>query len=301
MTKVVCGGLITVDLLFDVPGHPDLGQKARAQSSRIEPGGGALIAASAIAALGGRAALVGAVGDDSLGDLVRSSLAARGIDAGLVQSMRGLATARSAVLIAPDGDRTIINHRDDALFSAHVTLPTPMGFDAVLVDTRWPAGAAALLRAAKAAGKPAVLDAEAPVQLAAEALCHASHVVFSEQGLCDYTGTCDAPALASAAARLGCFVAVTRGARPVLCHGPEGAFAVDAFAVRAVDTLGAGDVWHAAFTLALGQGQAITAAVRYANAAAALKVARRGHFPTAAEVDALRALGGDPTDAGVIG
>ena len=71
MTKVVCGGLITVDLLFDVPGHPDLGQKVRAQSSRIEPGGGALIAASAIVALGGRAALVDAVGDDSLGDLVR--------------------------------------------------------------------------------------------------------------------------------------------------------------------------------------------------------------------------------------
>ncbi len=287
MTRVACAGLITVDLLFDVETHPPQGLKVRALGSRMLAGGGALIAASAVASLGGRSALVGCVGDDSFGSFVRATLATRGVDDALVQSLSGLGTARSAVLIVPDGDRTIINHREEGLFAADVALPEPFGFDAVLADTRWPSGAASMLRAARAAGKPAVLDGEAPVRLAAEALAEATHVVFSEQGLRDYAGACDEAALADVAGRLGCFVAVTRGAQSVLCHGMDGAFAVEAFPTRAVDTLGAGDVWHASFVLALARGRGEAAAVRFANASAAVKVALPSHYPRAEEVASL--------------
>ena len=292
MAKVVCGGLITVDLLFDVATHPEPGLKMRAEGSRMVPGGGALIAASAVAALGGQASLAGAVGDDVLGGFVRGALAARGVDDRMVQTVQGQGTARSAVLITPDGERTIINHRDAALFAGQVIIPVPFGFDAVLVDTRWPGGAAALLQAARRAGVPGVLDGEAPVQLAADAVAESSHIVFSQQGLIDYAGACDAATLADVSTRLGIFVAVTRGAESVLCHGLKGAFAVEVFTTPAVDTLGAGDVWHAGFALALGRGQAENAAVRFANAAAALRVARKSAFPTGEEVAALLARHG---------
>jgi sulfofructose kinase len=280
MARVACGGLITVDMLFDVATHPQHGLKTRATGSRMVAGGGALIAASAVAALGGQASLVGCVGDDTLGAFVRGELAARGVDHTLVRSLSGQGTARSAVLISPDGERTIINHRDGALFATAPDVPDPFPFDAVLVDTRWPTGAAALLHAARQAGKPGVLDGEAPVRLAEDALRAASHIVFSEQGLIDYAGVCTATALAYVAMRLGTFVAVTQGAAPVLCHGPDGAFMVETFATRAVDTLGAGDAWHAAFALSLARGQGAYAAVRFANAAAALKVATKGGFPS---------------------
>jgi sulfofructose kinase len=46
---------------------------------------------------------------------------------------------------------------------------------------------------------------------------------------------------------------------------------VPAFTITAVDTLGAGDVWHAAFTLQLAKGASEHAAIVFANAAAALK------------------------------
>ena len=49
-----------------------------------------------------------------------------------------------------------------------------------------------------------------------------------------------------------------------------------AFAVPVVDTLGAGDIFHGAFALALGQGRSETLALRFANAAAALKCTRPG-------------------------
>jgi sulfofructose kinase len=291
LARVACGGLITVDMLFEVATHPQHGLKTRATGSRMVAGGGALIAASAVAALGGQASLVGCVGDDTLGAFVRGELAARGVNDTLVRSLPGQGTARSAVLITPDGERTIINHRDDALFAIAPDVPEPFPFDAVLVDTRWPTGATALLRAARQAGKPGVLDGEAPVQLAEDALHAASHIVFSEQGLIDYAGASTASARAEVALRLGTFVAVTRGAAPVLCHGPDGAFMVETFATVAVDTLGAGDVWHAAFALSLARGDGAYAAVRFANATAALKVATKGGFPTDEAVLALLSKG----------
>lgn len=292
MATVICAGTVTVDLVFDVAAFPAEGVKVRAAASRMVAGGGALYAAAAVAGLGGHAILAGAVGDDPLGEVVRRSLAALGIDGGLLATVPGAATARSAVLVSPGGERTIVNHRDDRLFGA-APAALPGSFDAVLADTRWPAGAAALVRAARRAGRPAVLDAEAPVLHAAAALSGASHVAFSEQGLADLEPGPADRALRAAAARLGAWTCVTRGGAPVLCCAEGALFEVAAFPAEAVDTLGAGDVWHGAFALGLAEGRAETEAVRRANAAAAIKVARRGGapMPKAAEVDALMAGG----------
>jgi len=298
MPLVVCGGLITVDFIFETPAFPVEGTKNRATAAQMVAGGGAFYAASAIVALGGRASLAGAVGEDALADVVRAALAARGIDGTHVQTCAGVGTARSAVIITADGERTIVNHRDDALFSSPAALPAT--FDAALSDTRWPSGAAALMQAARQAGKPGVLDAESPVRLARDALHSASHVVFSQQGLRDYAGACDATALADVARALGVFVAVTRGALPVLWHQRDTAGQSAPIAVRPVDTLGAGDVWHGAFALALAESQDEDAALLNANAAAACKVTMPpGPMPTAAEVRAMLNRSGIPVSAPV--
>ncbi len=65
-----------------------------------------------------------------------------------------------------------------------------------------------------------------------------------------------------------------------------------AFPVKAVDTLGAGDVFHGAFALALAEGRDAPAAMRFGSAAAALKCSRLGGStgaPTRAEVEAFMA------------
>jgi sulfofructose kinase len=65
---------------------------------------------------------------------------------------------------------------------------------------------------------------------------------------------------------------------------------VPGFEVDVVDTLGAGDVWHGAFALALAEGRPEREAVRFASAAAAIKVQRRGSrtgAPTRSELDAF--------------
>ena len=63
-----------------------------------------------------------------------------------------------------------------------------------------------------------------------------------------------------------------------------------ATAVEVVDTLGAGDVWHGAFTLALAEGRPEVDAVRFANVAAALKCTGfggRAATPNRVDVEAM--------------
>jgi sulfofructose kinase len=290
MPTIICAGLIAADLVFEVASFPIKGSKNRAAGSRMITGGGALNAASAIASLGGDVSLAGAIGDDIFGDFLRQKMADRGIDDRYVSVISGVATSRSANMITPDGDRTIVNHRDAALIPNAITLPIPFLFDAALVDTRWPAGAAQIVKAARHAGKPAVIDAEAPVALAEDALAHSSHIVFSEQGLTDYVGRCDGVALKEVATQLGAWCAVTRGASPVLCHDGQNLTEVATYTTRAANTLGAGDVWHGAFTLALVHGRSALDAVRWANATASLKLRHSialETLPTAEDVAAL--------------
>ena len=102
-------------------------------------------------------------------------------------------------------------------------------------------------------------------------------MAFSRAGLATFTGIGDKEtALADADRRLDAWVCVTDGAEGVSYVSGGGVKTVPAFPVRAVDTLGAGDVWHGAFTLHLAEGAGEAAAMRFANAAAALKCAGLG-------------------------
>lgn len=270
---IICGGLIALDLELSVSGFPVAGAKHKAQASRLVGGGGALNAAGAIVRLGGQVTLYGAIGDDDLADVMRARITALGVPLDQVHVVAGGVTPHSAVLIEADGDRTIINARDDMLAAGLPPLPQPFGYDAALVDTRFPQITHALLTAARAAGKPAVIDAEAPVRLVQDALHHASHIAFSVQGLTDYAGSADADAVAQVARNLNAWVCVTRGPDPVLCHDGRSAYEIPVPAVVAQNTNGAGDTWHGAFTLALAAGQGERQAVHAANAAAARHVA----------------------------
>jgi len=96
-------------------------------------GGGALNAAAAIVRLGGQVTLAGAIGADDLGAILCGRIEALGVGRDLLQVVAGQATPHSAVLITPDGERTIINRRDDGLDLLPV-VPEPFAFAAVLAD-----------------------------------------------------------------------------------------------------------------------------------------------------------------------
>jgi len=63
-----------------------------------------------------------------------------------------------------------------------------------------------------------------------------------------------------------------------------------AFKVKAVDTLGAGDTFHGAFTFRLIQRGDVVEAMRFASAAAAIKCTRFGGLTGAASLAEVEAF-----------
>jgi sulfofructose kinase len=126
-------------------------------------------------------------------------------------------------------------------------------------------------------GVPGILDAEAPLQESGPAMALASHVAFSAQGLRDYTG-CDGieAGLRAARRQLPGWLCATDGGEGAYWLDKDELGHVPAFPVKAVDTLGAGDVWHGAFALKLGEGAPATGAMHFAHAVAAIKCTRFG-------------------------
>jgi sulfofructose kinase len=297
VTRVLCVGHAVQDFVFSLPRLPDRAAKYRSEQFVTTGGGPAATAAVTVARLGGAALLAARIGADPVADVIEAELTSLGVDCRHLRRFAGCQSSLSAVMLDARGERMIVNHLDPALPVDPAWLPDARVERAavVLADSRWPAGAARALARARAQGIPAVLDADRPFPNHPGLLESATHVAFSADGLEDFSGTADAEAaLADVARRLGAWCCVTLGDRGVLVAVSGGVQHSPAFAVTAVDTLGAGDVWHGAFALALAEGRDAIAAVRFASAAAALKVQRRGGraaIPTRHEVDALLAQG----------
>lgn len=289
MSILVCG-LAVIDLVFSVDTIPTRPNKYPAHDMVTVGGGCAANAAVAIVRLGGQAALVARVGNDLVGDMIVSGLEAEGVDCGLVQRHPGSRSPVSAVLVDRTGERLVVNYRarhlpDDVSRAAEAGALA----DAVLVDTRWPAVAVAALEAARGRGVAGVVDAEAPIPF--QVASAASHVVFSQSGLGDFTGVDQVEEALGAADRLvSGWVAVTLGGDGTLVLDRGLPTLIPAPTVEVVDTLGAGDVWHGAFTLALAEGRPEVEAVRFANAAAALKCTGPGGRAATLDRSAVLAL-----------
>jgi sulfofructose kinase len=193
MTTILTVGVAVIDIVMSVEALPRKPEKYRARDAAIVGGGCAANAASAVARLGGRSLLAARTGQDQIGDMVIAGLEGEGVDCTLVRRIPGGRSSFSSIYIDTAGERQIVNFRDMALSfeAAWLAEALPVQVDAVLADTRWPQGAAVAMKAARERGIPGILDAEAPVREADEALRLASHVAFSAQGLRDLAGLDD--------------------------------------------------------------------------------------------------------------
>ncbi|MBZ8134961.1 PfkB family carbohydrate kinase [Afifella sp. IM 167] len=272
--RLLCLGVAVEDYVFALPEMPKKPHKYRATDFTTIGGGIAANAAVAISRLGGTAFLATRLGEDALGASIVAELEAEGVDCRLARRFAGCRSSLSMVLVDATGERMIVNYRDPGLPEETDWLPEPaeLGLAGILVDTRWTGGAATMLRRARAAGLPGVLDVEPPVAPATEAMAAATHLAFSRDGLAEWAGTEEIEeGLAVAAERTDAFLCVTDGADGTFFRKGAESGHVPAFEVEVVDTLAAGDVWHGAFALALAEGRDEVAALRFASAAAAIK------------------------------
>lgn len=285
--RILCIGIPVRDLTFRVVSVPERGSKANATHLAEICGGNALNAAIAMARLGGRVAFAGPMGDarETSSSFILERLAAEDIDIRHVVRMPRAATPVSAIIIDVTGERTLTIYRDPALWGVKLPDADELLADchAVLVESRCGTFCIDLCAEARRRGIPVIVGVDRAMALSDGLLTAASHLLFASEQVQETAGIADdGEALKRLAGLTPAFLAATRGPRGTIWLNEAGTLEeTPAFPVEAVDTLGAGDVFHGAFTLRLAEGGGVREALRFAAAAAALKCTRHGGGPAA--------------------
>src|SRR5438132_4792103 len=280
--RVLCIGMPVRDLTFNTPGVPGRGSKENATGFDEICGGNALNAAIGIVRLGGRASICGPMGDakETSSRFIFDQMAHEGLETNPLIHMPGLVTPISAVMIDPSGERTIVTFRDPELWKVKLPDADTLLEDchAILTESRAAGFCTELCAEAVRRGIPVIVDVDRAMSLREGLLNASTHLVFSSEPLQETADESDDGAALTKIARLTkSFLAGTRGARGTIWLDEHGQLReTPAFPVHTVDTLGAGDVFHGAFALAITEGQELRAALRFASAAAALKCTRFG-------------------------
>jgi sugar/nucleoside kinase (ribokinase family) len=233
-------------------------------------------------------------------------MAHEGIDTRHLIHMPGLVTPISAVMIDPTGERTIVTFRDPELWKVKLPKADMLLDDchAILTESRCAEFCTDICAEAVRRGIPVIVDADRAMSLREGLLTASTHLVFSSEPLQETAGiTDDGEALKKVARLTPSFLAGTRGPRGTIWLDETGALQeTPAFPVHTVDTLGAGDVFHGAFALAVTEKQELRQALRFASAAAALKCTRFGGAfaaPQRTEVEELLSRGRSASPAPV--
>lgn len=294
--RILCIGIPVRDLTFRVGGVPARGSKVNATHLDEICGGNALNAAIGIVRLGGRASICGPMGDarETSSRFIFEKLAHEGIDTKHLMHMPGLVTPVSSVMVDPSGERTIVTFRDPELWKVRLPSTEVLLEDcaAILTESRCAGFCTDLCAEARRRGIPVIVDVDRAMSLLEGLLTASSHLVFSSEPLQETADvTDDGQALKKIAKLTPSFLAGTRGPKGTIWLDEQGNLQeTPAFPVHTVDTLGAGDVFHGAFALAITENLKLREALRFASAAAALKCTRFGGAfaaPQRAEVTEL--------------
>lgn len=260
-------GLATVDLTYPVEEIPGRNAKISVPSQHIAAGGPATNAAVTFAFLGGRSALVTAVGAHPLGTVIRHDLDHSSVALHDVARRRPEGPPVSSIMVLQStGERTVVS-ANAAAFSPLNAQFNPrwlQGVFIVQVDGHYMPLCIAGARMARSQGIPVVLESGSWKDGMAELLPFIDIAICSD----DYRPPrCrdDKDVLEFLAGQGIRQVAITRGAAPIrfVDHRERGKIAVKK--IRPIDTLGAGDIFHGAFCYYACQGQGF----RQALAAAA--------------------------------
>ena len=297
MKKAVVIGSLNLDYSISVARMPQPGETVAAESLTLNPGGKGANQAYALGRLGCKTAMVGAVGQDAAGEQLIANLESAGVDcSGILR--RDVPTGQAFIPVDQKGENAIIivHGANETLSPADVEAHRALieAADCVVMQLEIPLPTVlAAAKLAKSFGRTVILDpAPAPGELPEELLRLCDFIKPNETELSLLTGMpagtraeCEAAARTLLQKGAGT-VLVSLGSKGALAVTPHGSVLMPPPKVQAVDSTSAGDTFTAAFA-AHFEG-ALEPALRYANAAAAIAVSRRGaqaSVPSAAEVE----------------
>ncbi|MCL1464399.1 sugar kinase [Argonema galeatum] len=242
-------GLLTLDFLYLAAGSPTNNQKIVATDYTVAAGGPATNAAVTFSYLGDRATLLGVVGTHAITHLIRADLQSHNVEIKDLDSARLEPPPVSSIIVTQaTGERSVIsiNATKSQGHTQNVSPDIVFGIDIVLIDGHQMQIGQTMVELAKSKNIPVVIDGgswkpgfEKLLPFVDYAVCSANFYppgCQNEQEAIIYLSSQGIP-----------HIAITQGEKPIhyISQGTPGW--VEVPKIKAVDTLGAGDVFHGAF------------------------------------------------------
>lgn len=262
-------GLTTLDLLYLLDEFPKANEKMKAKELHFEPGGPAYNAATTFSHLGGEINLATVIGSHEFRDFLVNAAQTSGLHLHDLASDRKSRPATASILTLPNGDRTIITQAR-AEDSGPYHLPDPLWEtrpDVILIDGYFAEAAKEVMQAAQQAGIPVVMDGGSWKPQTPDLLPYVDILICSADfhlpdELSDsLPGYCASHGIQH--------LAITRGELPILYYHNNILTEIPVPKIDAVDTLGAGDVFHGAFCWYYAGGNSMEESLKLAAGIAA--------------------------------
>lgn len=308
--RIVVVGSLNADLTIYTERLPQPGETLHGEGFTVNPGGKSANQAVSAGKLGARVSLIGAVGQDSNGEMLLASCSAAGVDVSRVEKTPGVETGVAVVTVDAAGENSIVISAgaNGTLRPAHVAaaqdafdgssvvcLCLEVGRDTVQAAAQagHDAGATVLLNLSPYAPVAPELAALADVLLVnaheASQFLDGETIPEPDAQTSDWEPVLErleARGLSSAVVTLGAQGSVVLDGRP---GSERRVLRIAPTTVAAIDTTGAGDAFTGALAARLAAGDSLYTAAAFASVSAALATTRKGTqaaYPDAASVNA---------------
>ncbi|MGX5013008.1 ribokinase [Enterobacter asburiae] len=289
--NLVVLGSINADHILNLETFPTPGETVTGNQYQVAFGGKGANQAVAAGRSGANIAFIACTGDDDTGERVRKQLASDNIDVAPVSVVEGESTGVALIFVNAEGENVIGIHAgaNAALTTERVEAQRGIiaGAEALLMQLESPVES--VLAAAKIAHEnhTTVVLNPAPARVLSDELLALVDIITPNETEAEKLTSIrvenddDAARAAKVLHAKGIgTVIITLGSRGVWASVNGEGRRVPGFKVKAIDTIAAGDTFNGALVTALLEGNVMDDAIRFAHAAAAIAVTRKGAQPS---------------------
>ncbi|HXX45709.1 MAG TPA: PfkB family carbohydrate kinase [Candidatus Acidoferrales bacterium] len=295
---VVGIGINATDTILRLPRFPASDSKIEILSAEVAPGGQVASAIVACQRWGLATRYVGKIGDDDAGKLQRREMERAGVDVHWIVAQSCSSQIAYILVDESSGERTVLWKRDSsiALRPSDLKRDFIFGARALLIDGHDTAAAAQAARWAREEHVPVVGDFDNLYPGVQDLLQYVDFPIASKDFPERLTGEASLlKSLPKISTQFKCrLTAATLGRLGVLGWDREQFILCPGYRVQAVDTTGAGDIFHGAFVFGLNRGWPVAKILEFSCAAAALNCTApgaRGRIASLDEIEHLRHSG----------
>ncbi len=301
MKKLLVIGSMNMDFVTDLPHQLTVGETILAKNLRLVPGGKGANQAYAMGKLGGKVAMLGAVGADLHGERLCESLDSVGVDVSRIRRAEDSPTGMAVITVLPNGDNSILvlQGANAQVTPEYVQEHYHLLEECDILVLQLEIPLETVIYAAKEAyrlGKRVILDPAPAVAGLPEELLRCLYLIKpNETELSILMGRPyhpdslreDALSLQKKGVKNVLVTLGSAGSYLLMEDGTEARLEADP-TVQVVDTTAAGDCYVAALAVAFSQGQDLVTAAQFASRVSDIVVTRPGaqtSIPSREEVE----------------